>query len=267
MNKKILLSAVLLLLSIWSIKAQDKKNVERYFLTGVGGSYATIQDDGISPLVYDGIGAAGSISLWEDYNRNKQITSFQFDINFPDSEISGAQLYTFRYELNYSYFFKKKEEGIDKKWLILPGLTVTHKWAFRQHQSYSNNSLHVETRTSLAPSLYLERPFTIFNRDFVLGATSSLPLITYATRPLYASTKFSASLNKEDAGIFDYLSDGEIVTLGKYFKWKNFFFLRYPFKNGNALQLSYDWSLESYKAVNSMKTGEHSLLITTVLKL
>jgi len=254
----------------FSALGQDKTDTsfknQTHFITGIGGSYVNIIDEGISPLLYNGIG--GGVVLGHYQEKKKSINTFlaKFDFNAPSSKISNAEMYTYRLEGHYQRYWKLANEA-NSKWKIRPGVDFSAKWALRQHLSFSNNSQHIETRFSLAPSVMIARPFKLWNRNFELGTFASIPLLTYATRPLFASTKFPASINKEEIEFFDYLKGGEIISLGSYFKWTSQYYFYYAFKNGNGLRLDYLWSFESYKAQNPIKTGEHSIVISTFLKI
>lgn len=237
-----------------------------YFITGIGGSYVNVQDQGISPLNYQGIGGGVVLGHLRETKRSIAQSTARFDLNNPSSSISGATMLTYKLEGTYQHYFKNlgKDDG---KWKIYPGISGLARWVLRDHQSFTNNRQHIETRFSIAPSVLIKRPFNIFKRDFELGIFSQLPLLTYATRPLFASTRFPASVNKEEVEFFDYLKEGEIVSLGNHFRLSTQTYLLFPFKNGNALRLDYFWMFESYKALNPVKTGEHGIMISTFLKL
>lgn len=239
---------------------------QTHFITGIGGSYVNVIDEGISPLLYNGIG--GSVILGHFQEKEKSIHTFsaKFDFNNPSSSISNAEMYTFRLEGHYQRYWKLNSQE-DQNLIIRPGFDASAKWALRQHLGFTNNSQHIETRFSVAPALMIALPFQLWNRKFELGAFTSLPLLTYATRPLFASTRFPASVNKEDVEFFDYVKKGEIISLGSYFKWSAQYYLYYPIKNGNGLRLDYFWSYESYNAHNPIKTGEHSIMISTFFKI
>lgn len=246
-------------------KANDFKN-QTHFITGVGGSYVNIIDEGISPLLYKGIGGNVILGHFQEKENSLNTSSAKFDFNNPSSSISNAEMYTFRLEGHFQRYWKLVNlENNNLK--IRPGFDFSAKWALRQHLSFTNNSQHIETRFSVAPSLMLARPFELWNRNFEIGLFTSIPLLTYATRPLFASTRFPASVNKEEVEFFDYVREGKIISFGSYFKWSAQYYLYYPFKNGNGLRLDYLWSYESYKAENPIKTGEHSIMISTFFKI
>lgn len=246
-----------------SASAFEKKT---HFITGIGGSYVNVIDEGISPLLYNGIGGAVILGHFQEKGKSINTFSAKFDFNNPSSSISNAEMYTYRLEGHYQRYWKLESQ--EKKHLVIrPGIDVSAKWALRQHLSFTNNSQHIETRFSAAPSLMIAFPFKIWNREFELGSFTSVPLLTYATRPLFASTRFSASVNKEEVEFFDYVEEGKIISLGSYFKWSAQYYLYYSLKNGNGLRLDYFWSYESYKALNPIKTGEHSIMISTFFKI
>jgi hypothetical protein len=239
---------------------------QTHFITGIGGSYVNIIDEGISPLLYNGIGGSVVFGHFQEKVNSLNTSSAKFDFNNPSSSISNAEMYTFRLEGHFQRYWKLTNDS-NKKWKIRPGFDFSAKWALRQHLSFTNNSQHIETRFSMAPALMLARPFELWNRNFEIGLFTSIPLLTYATRPLFASTRFPASINKEEVEFFDYVKEGKIISFGSYFKWSAQYYLYYPFKNGNGLRLDYLWSYESYKAENPIRTGEHSIMISTFFKI
>ncbi|PTB91495.1 hypothetical protein C9994_15445 [Marivirga lumbricoides] len=137
----------------------------------------------------------------------------------------------------------------------------------RDHLNFTNNSQHIETRFSLAPSVLLQLPFSLFSRKFETGIFSQIPIITYASRPIFASTKFSASLNKDEASFFDYLKGGQVTSFGNYFRWSAQSYLLFHLKNNNAIRLDYFWMYEDYNSINPITTGEHSIMLSTFFKL
>ncbi|HET8859825.1 hypothetical protein [Marivirga sp.] len=239
---------------------------QTHFITGIGGSYVNVIDEGISPLLYNGIGGSAVLGFYQEKENHVKTGIAKFDFNNPSSSISNAEMYTFRLEGHYQYYWKIQSQK-NQKWKIRPGLDLSAKWALRQHLGYTNNSQHIETRFSLAPAIMVALPFQLWNRNFEIGLFTSIPLITYATRPLFASTRFSASVNKDEVEFFDYLKDGEIISFGNYFKWSAQYYLYFPLKNGNGLRLDYFWSYENYQALNPMQTGEHSIMISTFFKI
>jgi len=249
----------------------QEKNVngfekQTHFITGIGGSYVNVIDEGISPLLYNGIGGGVILGHFQEKEKNLNTFTAKFDFNNPSSSISNAEMYTFRLEGHFQRYWKLSDDQ-NKKWKVRPGLDLSAKWALRQHLNFTNNSQHIETRFSIAPALMLARPFKLWNRNFELGTFTSIPFLTYATRPLFASTRFPASVNKEEVKFFDYVKEGEIISFGSYFKWSTQYYLYYPLKNGNGLRLDYFWSYENYKAQNPIKTGEHSIMISTFFKI
>jgi len=244
----------------------EKPEKQAHFITGIGGSYVNVIDEGISPLLYKGIGGSVQLGHFLEKDRGVSTSWAKFDFNNPSSSISGAEMYTFRLEGHYQRYWKIAAQA-DKKWKLRPGFDLSAKWALRQHLSFTNNSQHIETRFSVAPALMINRSFKLWERTFETGVFTNIPLLTYATRPLFASTRFSASLNKTEATFFDYVKEGEVISFGSYFKWSSQYFLFYPFKNGNGLRLDYFWNYESYKTQNPIKTGEHSIMISTFFKI
>ncbi|GAB3327072.1 hypothetical protein GCM10027429_00450 [Marivirga atlantica] len=250
-----------------NVSAQDDDFQKRiFFTTGVGGSYVNVIDQGISPLLYSGVGGAAQFGHIEDREKGYSQSYGRFDFNLLDSETSGATIYSYKAEGSYQHYFKSlgNDEG---KWRFYTGFSTHFKWVLRDHTSFTNNSQHIETRFSLAPSAMLRRPFELWSKSFELGLFTHLPLITYANRPLFASTKFPALVNNEDPAWYDYLTNGKVYSWGKYFNIRTQTYLNYYFKNGNGLKLDYYWSYDSLKDVNPIKTGEHAIIISTLFKL
>ncbi len=249
----------------FSQSEMGKSNIT-HFTTGVGGSYANVRDQAHSPLLYNGVG--GNVQLGHTRNTFHSFSqSFaRFDLNLLNAEQSGATIFSYRLEGHYQYYFKQFS-NTQKRLRFYPGLAVVAKWALRDHDSFSNNSQVIETRFSLAPAIKIEFPFVLFNRDFELGIFSQLPLLNYIGRPLFASTKFPDQVANEDTAWHNYLTGGDVYSLGSYVNIKTQTYFTYTFKNGNGLKLDYFWSFESLKDKNPVELGEHALVISTLLKL
>ena len=254
----------------FSTIGQEKKNEafkkNTHFITGIGGSYVNVIDEGISPLLYKGIGGGAAIGHLQEKAKSLSTSLVKFDFNNPTNSLNSAEMYTFRLEGHYQQYWKLTNQE-ESTWKIRPGMDASAKWALRQHLSFTNNSQHIETRFSIAPALMIARPFSLWNRNFEFGIFTSIPVLTYATRPIFASTRFAASINKEEIEFFDYVKEGKIVSFGEYFKWSAQYYLYFPLKSGNGLRLDYFWSYERYNAQNPIKTGEHSIMISTFFKI
>jgi len=244
----------------------ETENRISHFITGVGGSYVNVLDEGISPLLYNGIGGSVILGHLTEKDSKLNTSHLKFDFNNPNSSISNAEMYTFRLEGHYQQYWNVSNEN-DKFINLNLGFDLSGKWALRQHLSYTNNSQHIETRISVAPAILIDKSFTLWKRKFDIGMFVNIPVVTYATRPLFASTKFPASINKEEVEFFDYILEGDIISFNKYFKWSNQMYLYYPLKNGNGLRLDYFWSFESYQSQNPIKTAEHAIMISTFFQL
>jgi len=237
-----------------------------HFITGIGGSYVNVIDEGISPLLYNGIGGNVILGYFQEKAKSINTSTAKFDFNNPSSSISNAEMYTFRLEGHFQRYWKLGSDA-SSKLKIRPGFDLSAKWALRQHLNYTNNSQHIETRFSIAPAVMLSFPFELWTRSFETGLFGSIPIVTYATRPSFASTLFPASIGKEEVEFLDFVKQGEIVSFGSYYKYSTQYYIRYALKNGNALRLDYFWTYESYDAQNPIKTGEHSIMISTFFQI
>lgn len=223
-------------------------------------------DQGISPLLYNGSGGSVQLAYLKENQKIYAQIYARFDLNLLQSAISGAEMISYHTELSYQHYFKRFSLS-SRKTKLYPGISGFVNWGIRNHTSYTNNSYHIDTRISIAPSVAAKRDFNLWGRDFTLGSQLHLPLISYVGRPLYASTKFPSLVANDDPKWYDYISEGKLYSLGGSFTIKTQTFLKFQFNNGNAVKLDYFWSYSSLQDVNPIKTGEHALLISTILKL
>jgi hypothetical protein len=243
-----------------------KTKGDKFILIGVGGSYASLMDQGISPLAYSGAGGAAQLAFHSDTKRAINQAFLRFDFNILESAISGATIYSYQTTGAYQYYIKNWAINTGK-WAWLPGMVLDFNWALRDHTSFTNNSVHLDTRIAFSPAINVSRDFKLWKRDFQAGANTSVPFLAYISRPLFASTQFPGTINKEEPQWFNYLSDGVIYSLGKNFRINMQSYLCYNFKNGNGLRLDYYWHYNRLEVPNAIKNAGHALLITTVLKL
>ena len=243
------------------------KKWENFINIGAGGSYSAVLDEGISPLLYRGIGGAGLISTRDESAKLLIQTLTRFDFNVVEASESGRQMYAYRFEETLELYMKKWRL-VKTPLTIDPGLGVQYKWLLRSHQSYTNNSQHLENKLSFYVGAHSQYDFKLFNRDFEIGNFLRLPLLSYVVRPIYAGAQSPGTLGKEEPSFFDYLKGGNIYTWGKYFEMDLQTYLNYNFKDSpNGISLSYFWTFESLNTVNPSKEGQHALVFSLNVKL
>jgi hypothetical protein len=238
----------------------------KFITVGVGGGHASLQDQGISPLLYSGAGGAAQIGYSSYTAKAVHHAYIRFDFNSLLSEVSGGTIYSYQTTGSYQYFNNKFDFSTAKiNWS--PGLFLDFNWALRDHTTYTNNSLHIDTRIAFSPAINVNREFKLWKRQFEIGGTWSIPVISYVSRPLFASTQFPATVNKEEPKWFDYIAEGSFYSLGKNRKINMQSYLVYRFKNNNGLRFDYYWSFANLNADNPIKNAGHTFLISTMLKL
>ncbi|MEQ9440708.1 MAG: hypothetical protein RIG62_16780 [Cyclobacteriaceae bacterium] len=223
-------------------------------------------DKSASPLRYQGhaLSVAGGFHFRKDSS-----TLHHIDVRFDYGQLSAfafefADVNYFRTEVNYSY--QKRLKNIWQnhlQWYV--GGSLNALWILWDFDSYTNNSINNSLYVSLSPATSLAYPFTLWNRRFQAGYSAYLPLLTFAVRPSYGTTRLPGFLDDErDEPVAQFFESGQLTSFNKFFRFSNTFSLEYLLSNNNRLRLSYEWNYLRYSEPRLVKAASHNIVIGTM---
>ena len=205
-----------------NVFAQAPSFKPRHVTLGVGYTLPKFLDESFSALRYQG--HAGSVQaglVWANADTTARHTG---GVRFDYGQMSAfsfafADLDAFRFEGNYRYEKLVKPLWNDRlRWYV--GGNFSGLWTLWQFQNYSNNAFNNSFYFSLSPQTTLEYPFKLWRRSFQVSYSAFLPLLTFAIRPSYGTTRFAEFLDDErDESVQQFLESGRLVTLNSFFRY------------------------------------------------
>ena len=259
--------SLLSLTCLTTISAQSLPFKPRHFKLGVGGSLPTFLDESFSALRYRGYAASVTTGLvWARPDTTaRHVAHVRFDYGQMSAfSFALADLNSFRLETNYTYEQQIKPLWKDRlRWYV--GGSFNGLWTLWQFQNFSNNAFNNSFYFSLSPQTTLEYPFRLWKRSFQVSYSAFLPLLTFAVRPAYGTTRLPEFLDEErDEPTQQFLGSGRLTSLNRFFRYSNTIALEYALRNTNRLRLSYTWNFVRYDEPRLVQSASHNVTIATL---
>lgn len=244
-----------------------------FLAAGGGGSFLSLRDLGVSPIYYDGYLALGHLALVAQKKR------FSYTVfgTYGYGLIKTTRLSTYQssvHNVNYGGDFLHQVRTYPSNLQLKVGAALQGVTNVRFNPSFRNASSTVESINSLAASAKLEWfiqrdgprrflwliPVRKGLRAHKLSYQLNIPLLTGIWSPAFPY------LDDFTEGTIDYQKKNELKFGG--WRFSNRFDYQYFLKNGNALQLSYNW--EVFKGPNDfgrIEYGQHQLFLAFLIRL
>lgn len=252
-----------LILSINPAQAQDKF---RSFNIGAGYTLPKFFDESSSSLRYQG--HAFSVAGGFHFRKDSSVLD-HLDARFDYGQMSAfafefADVNYFRTEINYSYKKRLRNIWQDRlQWFV--GGSFNSLWMLWNFENYTNNSQNNSFYLSLSPASSLVYPFKLWNRRFRAEYAAYLPLLTFAIRPSYGTSRLPGFLDDErDEPVAQFFESGKLTSLNKFFRYSNTLSLEYFLTNRNRLRLSYEWNYLRYSEPRLVQSASHNIVIGTM---
>ncbi len=246
--------------------AQNRPLQSRHITLGVGYTLPKFLDESSSALRY--WGHAGSVSgglTWANRDttaRHSGLVRFDYG-QMTAFDFAAADVNSFRFEGNYSY--EKQLPQPHERLLWYVGGNFSGLWTLWQFQNFSNNAFNNSFYFSLSPQTTLEYPFRLWKRRFLVSYSAFVPLLTFAVRPSYGTTRFPEFLDDErDEPLRQFVGSGRFATLNRFFRYSNTLALEYALRNANRLRLSYTWNYLRYSEPRMVQTASHNITLATM---
>lgn len=261
MKNRIFLVLLILLLSLQNSSAQKT----RYLPFGLGASYESVQDFGLSPLIYRGMAFNFNFGYFEEkenyIDRSQVMMHVGGLMNKHQNSFSSSLI---RGDYSYTHVRKIKTFLYDELQYFLGGqLLLTGN--SRINSRITNIALGYDFSGSLGLANWVRYNFNLFERDFTCDANINVPFATFMMRPGY--TSLSDFTNPDANELKTIIRRGQWASFGKFVRFSNLFQLSYHLKNGNALMLSYNWDFYAFNQENRVKAAYHAVYITTLFNL
>lgn len=249
-----LLFAFFFSLSIFAAKAQSLNG--HYLPFGVMYAYETVKDEALSPISYSG--SLGALSLGYYFQNDNWISALDLNggggFQAPDVNRENNPSSTTTGFARGSYQLMRRITTF-KDYRFYVGLLSHNMFDFRQHNRYSNSSDNFEALFGFGTSVAVQKPFTLFKKNFALSYTFGFPFGAYYMRPGY----IKPYLNLE-AGSTGFAFWGDYYILNSKTE------LTWIFNNGNQLRLFYNWEFTQLDVLNKAQTDLQQIGLSTVFK-
>ena len=249
------------------ISAQTLPLKPRHFILGVGGTVPKFLDESSSALRYQGYAASVTSGLvWNRPDTTaRHLAHVRFDYGQMSAfDITSPTLNSFRLETNYAYERQMRPLWKERlRWYV--GGSVNGLWTLWQFQNFSNNAFNNSFYFSLSPQTTIEYPFRLWRRSFQVSYSAFLPLLTFALRPAYGTTRLPEFLDEErDEPVRQFLGSGRFTSLNRFFRYSNTIALEYALRNTNRLRLSYTWNFVRYDEPRLVQSASHNITIAAM---
>lgn len=257
-KSKIHIVLILVLGVLQSIVAQEnqesdqkKRSPKEYFLIrDLGVFNHKVKDLGASPLIYGGPGLHIHSGMLY-YNENV-FSSFQIGGHasliapklFPEDTRSFAG--AFRLNLNYEFLLRALKEK--ESWQFYVGPSLIADANMRVHALYSNNIMNYDGILGLGLNTFV-RKYLGEDHRFSIDHHLSLPVYSLVIRPEY-TLPFYFNASTQMIGTLVYIDSKTQLS--------------YYLKNGNVLQLGYDWLFYQIKEPNKVQNGLSGIHFTSL---
>ncbi len=265
MNKRSFLSFLIFFVS-HIIYAQElpPENTTRFFNLGVGYTLPKFLDHSFSTLRYQGhaVSATGGFHFRAPHRLHH--LDFRFDYGQLSNASNFATVDYFRFEGNYAYKKFVKNLWKDRlQWFV--GGSFNSLWTLWIYQGFVNNSYNNSVYASLSPNTSFVYHFELFQRQFRAEAAVFIPILTFAMRPSYGTTRFPGFLDDDrDDTLRQIWESGQFASFNKFFRYSNTISLEYFMKNANRLRLSYEWNFLRYQEPRVVNAASHNITIATM---
>lgn len=235
-----------------------KPPTNRYLLLGAGVGSVAFVDQLTSPRVYNGPIGALSLGYEEIKTKRMYVSDFMLQAGLPDDGSpswgqNSANTITFRWNMAWMWALRDADKAL--QWYAGPALIQYA--AIRINPGHGNAAVGYEQSYNLGGRSRLEYRLPLqTRRDYQwwifkvrkvesrmlrLGWELDLPLFGWQFRPPYNGILEGVGNDPIGVGAQDILNNSRMEFLGSYFHLNSHFYVRYPLRNGNRLQLGYNW--------------------------
>lgn len=237
--------------------------INRFFVGGVGLGELSFVDQLTSPRVYNGFAASTFMAYERQAPRSLWVSDFSSGVATTDDESpdwgqNTAQSIVLR---NHHALLLPLRAAEDRwQWYVGPG--VQNYFGLRINTGHGNNAvaydlgLNVGGKSRLEYSIPMrtkqEYKWWIFKlkkfetRKLRIGWDIDVSALGWQFRPPYNGILGGIGNDPIVAGVEDVLNNSRISVLGGFLYLNSTAYVRYPLRNGNRLQLSYNWFGYSY---------------------
>lgn len=237
---------------------KPKPTSNRFLLLGSGVGTLAFVDQLTSPRIFSGPMGAMSLGYEEIKSKRMFVSDFMLQGSIADDATPSwgqniANVIAFRWNMAWMWSLRDADKAL--QWYAGPALLQYA--AIRINPGHGNAAVGYEQSYNLGGRSRLEYRLPLqTRRDYQwwifkvrkvesrmlrLGWELDLPLFGWQFRPPYNGLLEGVGNDAIAVGAQDIINNSRMELLGSYFHLNSHFYLRYPLRNGNRLQLGYNW--------------------------
>jgi hypothetical protein len=237
---------------------KPKPPVNRSFVLGVGAGNLAFKDELSSPRIYEGNVGTAFMAYEKLKTKRLFVSELAFQGGFttdgaPSWQENSASALAFRWHMGWLWALRPADKAL--QWYAGPALL--QYVAVRINTGHGNGAVGYEQSYNLGGRSRLEYRLPLStNRDYAwwifnlrkiekrilrVGWELDLPLAGWQFRPPYNGLLEGVGNDAIAVGARDMLNNSRLAFLGNFFYLNSQVYVRYPLRNGNRLQLAYQW--------------------------
>lgn len=261
---------------------KSRPSINRFLIAGSGFGELSFVDRLTSPRIYEGIAAGGFLAYERQAPRSLWMGDFSASIantddGSPDWGQNAAQALVFR---NHQALLLPLRAA-DERWQLFVGPAFQGYSTFRINTSHGNNAVAYDvglnvggkTRVEYAIPLRTKQEYKLWifrikkfeTRKLRLGWDLDVSALGWQFRPPYNGILAGVGNDPIVAGAEDVLNNSRIAPAGEFIYLNSTAYMRYPLRNGNRIQLSYNWFGYSYNYLDQPVRQASGLFVASLM--
>lgn len=229
----------------------------RYWFIGVGTSFQSMYDEGISFVRYNGSGVTpvlGLVKMTDSKFRNFSLGAGFVPLRTDRSnELRPMEVKTTRIVADYQQLRRIKQWS--KQLSLYVGGDVSLLFNLKMAEQLDNSQLVYDYTLAIGPAGKLDKIVRLKKRDCIVSFDLRVPLLSHIARPYYLNR--IEFIDPKNDFIGDLLNNSSLTSVNKNLRIQTGLSLYYPLFNKNRLRLSYNWDFYKMRTINSVYHAEH----------
>ncbi|MBA4304131.1 MAG: hypothetical protein C0424_07885 [Sphingobacteriaceae bacterium] len=257
---------------------KNRPPINHFLIAGGGLGELQFVDKLTSPRIYEGIAAGGFLAYERQAPRSLWVSDFTG--NFADTYDDAGDWA----ENNAQSIVMRSHHAImlplraaDDRWQLYLGPAMQTYSSFRINTGHGNNAVmydagwnvggktrleySIPLRTKQEYKLWIFRLKKFETRKLRIGWDVDLSALGWQFRPPYNGILAGVGNDPIGAGVEDVLNNSRISVIGGFLYVNSTAYVRYPLRNGNRFQLSYNWFGYSYNYLDQPVRQASGLLM------
>lgn len=204
---------------------------------GIGIASVALRDQGMSPLMYTGLGYSGAVA----FERHTASRSKRFIVQYHHAAVNnrygnscGYGGFAFKNQTLYH-----RDSGRHNP--IVLGWSNSNQFMYYDNSGYANFSERSNYMTTFGMVAAYYKPFFLFGKHFVFELPADLKLVGFYLRPSYVSNSPEGYLDPANSGFMAWLYSVDAFLPHNAWNFELYPELSYLLKSGNQVSIGYHY--------------------------